>query len=162
MPPRGMVAFGAALGLLWIGGTVAADAKARHAASTHARPHTGQRGAEAPRPGHHRVTAIHPGRTQKGKASVYAASLRGRTMADGTRFEPRSNAAASKTLALGTTARVRNLSNGHVAVVRIRDRGPHRAGRIIDVSPGSANALGIRREGVAPVAVTPIQPRTAE
>ncbi len=139
-----------------------ADAKVRHAAAAHARTHGGHGATEASRPRHHRVTAVHPGRMQKGKASVYAANLQGRTMADGTRFDPRSNAAASKTLPLGTTVQVRNLNNGHTATVRIRDRGPHRAGRIIDLSPGSANALGIRKEGVAPVAVTPLQSGTTE
>ena len=157
MPSRSMIAFGAVLGLLWVSSTVTTYAKVQHPAGTHARSHDGQRGQGAARTGHRRVNAAHHGRTQKGKASVYAASLRGRTMADGTRFEPRSNAAASKTLALGTTARVRNLKNGRMVVVRIRDRGPHRAGRIIDVSPGSANALGIRNEGVVPVAVTPLR-----
>lgn len=157
MPGWSVIAFGAALGLFWTGSTVMADAKVRQAASTHARSHDGHRPAQARWPARHRRVAAHSGRTQKGKASVYAAGLGGQTMADGTRFDPRSNAAASKTLALGTTARVRNLSNGHVATVRIRDRGPYRAGRIIDVSSRSANALGIRKEGVAPVAVTPLR-----
>jgi len=66
----------------------------------------------------------------------------GRKMADGTPFDPASNAAASKSLSLGTTARVTNLKNGRTTVVKIRDRGPYKAGRIIDVSPGSADALG--------------------
>lgn len=51
MPGRVVVALGAVLGLLWVGSTVAADAKARHAAGTHARPHNGQRGTEHPGPG---------------------------------------------------------------------------------------------------------------
>ena len=76
-------------------------------------------------------------------------------MADGTHFDPASNAAASKTLPLGTTARVTNLANGRTALVKVRDRGPHVRGRILDVSPRSGQALGMRREGVAPVAVTP-------
>ncbi len=79
-------------------------------------------------------------------------------MADGTRFNPVSNAAASKTLPLGTMARVTNLENGRTATVQVRDRGPHRAGRIIDVSPGSAGALGMTRDGVASVAVAPLAP----
>lgn len=79
-------------------------------------------------------------------------------MADGTPFNPASNAAASKTLSLGTTARVTNLKNGRTTMVKIRDRGPHRAGRIIDVSPESADALGMKRDGVAPVAIAPLTP----
>jgi rare lipoprotein A len=88
-------------------------------------------------------------------ASVYAEKFRGRRMADGTRFDPVSNAAASTSLPLGTTAHVTNLKNGRTATVQVRDRGPHRAGRIIDVSPGSANTLGMDRHGTAPVLVAP-------
>jgi rare lipoprotein A len=162
MASRNMITFWAALGLLWASSTVTADAKVRHAAGTHARTHDAQRGQEAARFRRPRVNTAHHGQTLQGKASVYAESLRGRKMADGTRFEPGSNAAASKTLPLGTTARVRNLRNGRVAIVKIRDRGPHSAGRIIDVSPGSANTLGMRREGVAPVAVTPLRSATSD
>lgn len=95
-------------------------------------------------------------RIQRGMASVYAEKFRGRRMADGTRFDPVSNAAASKTLPLGTTAHVTNLENGRTATVQVRDRGPHRPGRIIDVSPGSASSLGMDRHGTAPVAVAPV------
>jgi rare lipoprotein A len=95
---------------------------------------------------------------QSGVASVYSERFRGRRMADGTRFDPGSNAAASKTLPLGTTAQVTNLENGHSATVQIRDRGPHRRGRIIDLSPGSAASLGMNRHSTAPVAVAPLSP----
>ena len=78
-------------------------------------------------------------------------------MADGNRFDPRSDAAASKTLPLGTTARVTNLKNGRTTVVKIQDRGPHVRGRILDVSPKHARRLGIGEEGTAPVAVVPIR-----
>lgn len=78
-------------------------------------------------------------------------------MADGTPFNPASNAAASKTLPLGTMARVTNVKNGRTTMVRVRDRGPHRAGRIIDISPGSAGALGMAHDGIAPVAVAPLR-----
>lgn len=90
---------------------------------------------------------------QKGRASVYAASLRGRRMADGTRFDPASDAAASKSLPLGTRARVTNLANGRTALVTVRDRGPRGRGRILDLSPGSAAVLGVDRSGTAPVTV---------
>jgi rare lipoprotein A len=79
-------------------------------------------------------------------------------MADGTPFNPASDTAASKTLPLGTTARVTNLKNGRTATVRVGDRGPYKAGRIIDVSPGTAGALGMKNDGVAPVAVVPLAP----
>src|SRR3954452_15490757 len=98
------------------------------------------------------------GNTQTGTASVYASNLHGRRSADGSRFDANSNAAASKTLPLGSTAQVTNLQNGRTATVHIRDRGPHRRGRIIDISPGTAGTLGINRNGTAPVSVTPIVP----
>jgi rare lipoprotein A len=77
-------------------------------------------------------------------------------MANGRPFDPRSDAAASRTLPLGTTARVTNLRNGRSAQVRVEDRGPRAAGRITDVSPRVADELGMRREGVAPVEIAPI------
>jgi rare lipoprotein A len=97
------------------------------------------------------------GRAQTGKASYYARSLAGRRMADGTRMNPDDDNAASKTLPLGTVARVTNLETGRVALVTIQDRGPYVPGRILDVSPGTARQLGIdRHDGVAKVEVAPI------
>src|SRR5262245_44534607 len=58
-----------------------------------------------------------------GKASFYANFFGGRTMADGTPMRLDGDNAASRTLPLGTVARVTNLANGQSAVVTIRDRG---------------------------------------
>lgn len=97
------------------------------------------------------------GRKRIGKASFYAGKFSGRKMADGTRMDPRDDNAASKTLPLGTTAKVTNLETGQSAVVTIRDRGPYVQGRIVDLSPATAEKVGIdRHEGVSKVAVTPI------
>ena len=99
----------------------------------------------------------HSGRKRVGKASYYARKFAGRKMADGTPMKPRSNNAASKTLPLGTTAKVTNLENGQSATVAIRDRGPYVPGRIIDLSPATAEEIGITpKDGVAPVEVAPI------
>ena len=65
----------------------------------------------------------HSGRPQVGKASYYARKFAGRKMADGTPMDPRDNNAASKTLPLGTKAKVTNLETGQSAVVTIQDRG---------------------------------------
>jgi rare lipoprotein A len=136
-----------------------AEAKTRHhataAAQVRAHRHYHVAAAHTSQSRGHHVAAVHLSRVQKGKASIYAASLRGRRMADGTRFNPVSDAAASKTLPLGTTARVTNFDNGRTTTVRVRDRGPHVRGRILDVSPRSGEALGMKRDGVAPVAVAP-------
>lgn len=97
------------------------------------------------------------GRTKRGKASYYAKKFAGRTMADGTPMDPDANVAASRTLPLGTRAKVTNVENGRSAVVEIRDRGPYVEGRSIDVSPKVAAELGLLEDGVATVDVTPLQ-----
>lgn len=96
------------------------------------------------------------GKKRRGKASYYHDNFAGKKMADGTRMNPRSNNAASKTLPLGTRAKVTNLENGKSAVVEIKDRGPYVGGRIVDVSPKTASELGMKKDGVAPVEVAPI------
>ena len=98
----------------------------------------------------------HTGRKQKGRASYYARQFANRKMADGNRFNPNSDVAASTTLPLGTTAKVTNLSNGRMAKVKIEDRGPYRAGRMIDAAPKVADQLDMKRAGVVPVMVAPI------
>ena len=78
-------------------------------------------------------------------------------MANGEHLDPASNDAASKALPLGTTAKVTNLDNDKSAVVVVKDRGPYVPGRIIDVTPNTADKLGMKEDGVAPVAVTPLK-----
>jgi rare lipoprotein A len=98
------------------------------------------------------------GRKRVGKASFYARKFTGRVMADGTRMDPADDNAASKTLPLGTRARVTNLETGQSATVTIQDRGPHVKGRILDVSPATAKQIGLdKSDGVAKVAVKPIE-----
>jgi len=77
-------------------------------------------------------------------------------MADGQSMNPQSNVAASKNLPLGTTAKVTNLQNGKSANVKVEDRGPYAAGRVMDVSPTVADQLDLKKEGTAPVEVKPI------
>jgi rare lipoprotein A len=97
------------------------------------------------------------GRQRIGHASVYAGKLAGKKMADGTKMNPHSDNAASKTLPLGTTAKVTNLQTGQSAKVTIRDGGPYVPGRILDVSPSTARKIGItKHQGVAKVQVAPI------
>ena len=110
--------------------------------------------AEAPTP----KSADLSGKSRVGNASFYARKLAGRKMADGTPLNLDHDVAASKTLPLGTKARVTNLSNGKSAVVTIRDRGPYAKGRIVDLSPAAADKVGItRKKGAARVEVTPIE-----
>jgi rare lipoprotein A len=97
------------------------------------------------------------GRKQIGKASFYSRKFAGRKMADGTPMKPHDDNAASKSLPLGTKAKVTNLETGQSASVTIQDRGPYVRGRIVDLSPATAQEIGItRRQGVARVEVAPI------
>jgi|SRR5579872_405710 len=97
------------------------------------------------------------GKKRFGKASFYAHMFAGRKMADGKRMDPAHNNAASRTLPLGTMAKVTNLETGKSAVVTIQDRGPYVEGRIVDLSPATAREIGITpRKGVAKVEVAPL------
>jgi rare lipoprotein A len=98
----------------------------------------------------------HSGRKQKGRASYYAKHFANRKMADGKRMNPNSNIAASKTLPLGSVAKVINLDNGKTATVKIEDRGPYMDGRVVDLAPQVANDLDLKQKGVVPVEVKPI------
>jgi rare lipoprotein A len=62
--------------------------------------------------------------------------------------------AAHRSLAFGSLVRVRATSSGRAITVCISDRGPFRAGRIIDLDPAGATALGMRSAGVVRVTVT--------
>jgi rare lipoprotein A len=96
------------------------------------------------------------GRKQKGRASFYAHHFANRKMADGRRMNPNSDVAASKTLPLGSVAKVTNLENGKTATVKVEDRGPYVNGRVVDLAPKVANQLDIKEKGVASVEVKPI------
>jgi rare lipoprotein A len=88
---------------------------------------------------------------QSGIASIYSG---GRT-ANGERASPHGLTAAHRTLPFGTHVRVINRRNGRSIVVRINDRGPFVRGRIIDLTPAGARALGF--SGLTPVEVVPLQ-----
>ncbi len=93
----------------------------------------------------------------RGMASWYGWES-GSTTAMGTPFRPRAFSAASSDLPLPTCARVTNLSNGRSIVVLINDRGPFVDGRIMDLSYGAANALGMTGQGTAPVQIVALPP----
>ena len=98
------------------------------------------------------------GQKQIGEASIYSDKFTDKTMADGNKMDPHDDNAASKTLPLGTKAKVTNLETGESTKVTIQDRGPHVKGRIIDLPPGKAKEIGLTaKEGVAEVEVAPIK-----
>ncbi|MDJ0510418.1 MAG: septal ring lytic transglycosylase RlpA family protein [Crocosphaera sp.] len=88
---------------------------------------------------------------RKGMASWYGPGFHGRLTANGERYNQNGLTAAHKTLPFGTQVRVTNLHNGRSVIVRINDRGPYIHGRVIDLSKGAANVIGLINSGVAPV-----------
>ena len=80
-----------------------------------------------------------------GVASWYGPGFAGRRTASGERFNPSEYTAAHRTLPFGS--RVRVSMNGRSVVVRINDRGPFTAGRVIDLSQAAAEEIGLRRAG---------------
>lgn len=94
---------------------------------------------------------------QWGKASWYGyecvTSHRG-TMANGRRFNPRAQTAASWVYPLGSILLVTNQANGRRVAVMVTDRGPaQHLGRLLDLSESAATALDYRHDGLATVAV---------
>jgi rare lipoprotein A len=72
-------------------------------------------------------------------------------------MDPHGDNAASRTLPLGTKAKVTNVETGKTAVVTIQDRGPYVDGRVVDLSPDTAAKIGLTpRKGVTKVVVAPI------
>ena len=90
---------------------------------------------------------------QNGQASYYADKFVGRKTANGETFRQRKRTAAHRTLPFGTKVKVKNLSNGRTVKVRINDRGPYAAGRIIDLSKKAARKLGMVKQGVSNVQI---------
>jgi rare lipoprotein A len=87
-------------------------------------------------------------------ASWYGPGFEGHRTSSGKIFSRHEFTAASRTVPLGTYARVTNMETGRSAIVRVNDRGPFVRGRGIDVSEAAAERLGLAREGVARVRVT--------
>ena len=94
--------------------------------------------------------AVSHARAESGVASVYSTESGSRT-ATGARLNPGAMTAAHRSYPFGSRVRVTNRSNGRSVVVTINDRGPFVRGRIIDVTPAAAQALGFN--GLAPVTV---------
>ena len=85
-----------------------------------------------------------------GIASYY---WQGQQTASGARFNPSAMTAAHRSLPFGTKVRVTNRRNGRSVVVTINDRGPFIRGRVIDISRGAAQVIGMTGAGLAPVSL---------
>jgi rare lipoprotein A len=94
-----------------------------------------------------------------GKAAWY--NLVGRQTANGEILDTITATAAHRSLPLASYAKVTDLDNGRSVVVKINDRGPYTPGRILDLSPRAADALDMKRTGVAMVVVEPLMNQAA-
>ena len=90
---------------------------------------------------------------QIGTASWYGEYFQGKTTASGEPYDMNDLTAAHPSLPLGTRVRVTNLRNGRAVILRVNDRGPVVDGRIIDVSYGAAQLLGMSGTGVQRVRI---------
>lgn len=97
----------------------------------------------------YRIAKKTAGFKERGKMSWYGKKFHGYKTSNGEIYDMYLMTAAHKTLPLPSYARVTNLDNGKVAIVRINDRGPFHSGRIIDLSYEAASRLGMVRSGVA-------------
>ena len=88
-------------------------------------------------------------RTQEGISSFYGRGdgFAGKQTANGEIFKPELMTAAHRTLPFGTIVEVRNLANGKTVKVRINDRGPYHKRRILDLSYGAAQRIGLVQAG---------------
>ena len=93
-----------------------------------------------------------------GTASWYGEELRGRRTANGEAFDPDGSSGAHRTLPLPSYVEVTSLETGRTILVRINDRGPYHANRIIDLSLGAARQLGISGRGAHEVRLRRVAP----
>ena len=96
-------------------------------------------------------TVVKKGETFDGRASWYGPNFDGKLTSSGERYDMYEATAAHKTLPMNTIVRVTNKDNGRQTVVRINDRGPFVASRIIDLSKKAAQDIGMIKNGTANV-----------
>lgn len=106
----------------------------------------------------YRVLPTAEGYVERGIASWYGQKFHGRHTSSREIYDMCSFSAAHKTLPLPSFVRVTRLDTGESVVVRVNDRGPFHAGRIIDLSYAAAVKLGLDRSGTAPVEVRALVP----
>jgi rare lipoprotein A len=108
------------------------------------------------------VPAENPSYSAVGMASWYGAAFHGRRTANGEVYDMASLSAAHPTMPLPSYARVTNLGNGYSVIVRVNDRGPYHAGRVMDVSSRVADVLDMKAMGTARVKVDYVGPAPLE
>jgi rare lipoprotein A len=97
--------------------------------------------------------AYGPGFSETGLASWYGPEFHRKRTASGERFDMDALTAAHRSLPFDSYVRVTNVATGRSVVVRINDRGPFVADRIIDLSARAARQLGIKEDGVVRVRI---------
>lgn len=95
---------------------------------------------------------------QRGAASWYGKRFHGNPTSSGEKYDMYKMSAAHPILPIPSYARVTNLANGRTVVVRVNDRGPFHAGRVIDLSYAAAYKLGYVAAGSARVLVEQLVP----
>jgi len=90
---------------------------------------------------------------ETGNASYYADKFEGKKTASGATFHQRKLTAAHKTLPFGTKIKVTNVTTGKTVKVKVNDRGPFVAGRIIDLSKRAAEKIGLVQKGILQVEI---------
>lgn len=90
---------------------------------------------------------------QEGTASFYGKKFHKRKTASGEVYDMHEYTAAHKHLPFGTLLRVTNENNGLEVIVKINDRLPKYSKRVIDLSRGAAEQLGMIADGLAPVQI---------
>ncbi len=108
------------------------------------------------------VPHVDPNYRAEGLASYYGPEFHGRLTANGEVFDMESLSAAHPTLPIPCYARVTNLANHKSVIVRVNDRGPYAANRIIDVSRKTASVLGFHDNGLARVRVEYVGPASLD
>lgn len=128
-------------------------------------PTTRQTAIEHP----HRVAALHPHPIYRPRSPDHVASARQTASqgvasfysdtetASGEKFDKNELTAAHPSLPFGTRLRVTDVSSGRFVTVRVNDRGPFVRGRVVDISPSAAEALGMVDKGVANVRLDVVQ-----
>ena len=102
------------------------------------------------------------GFVEQGYASWYGPGFHGKKTSNGESYDMHALTAAHKTLPLGTLVKVTRTDTGKSVVVRLNDRGPFVAGRIIDLSNSAAHAIDMIGSGTAPVTIEALQRATEQ
>lgn len=127
---------------------VVAERSASHAGSRYGSSQPNRHAVAAKRTSPRIKSAAAAQGSSHGLASYYTYD---RKTASGEKFDSRELTAAHRTLPFGTRVRVTNVATGQSVTVRVNDRGPFVPGRVVDVSRGAAETLGIVDRGVAKV-----------